>query len=128
MIPKTKKTPVNNENTICRYDIWLADLPGKGDSHVQRGLRPVVVVSNDTANRYSPVISIVPLTSKLNKTAMPTHVYLRASGLDRASLALCEQLTTVDKRCLIRRLGTVEPGFQRLAIRHGLAVQLGLVA
>lgn len=127
-MPNSLKKESCNENPIFRYDIWLADLPGHKDSHVQHGFRPVVVVSNDAANRFSPVISIVPLTSKLNKTALPTHVYLRSPALNRASLALCEQLTAVDKQCLVRRLGSVEPGFQRLAIKHGLAVQLGLAA
>ena len=116
------------ENAIRRFDIWLADLPGTEDSSVQHGTRPVVVVSNDRANRYSPAISIVPLTSNLNKKALPTHVFLRVPGLDRASLALCEQVTTVNKSCLIRRLATVETPFQRVAIRHGLAVQLGMAA
>ena len=123
------KNPAMDENSVRRYDIWLADIPQTGEnSHTQRGIRPVVVVSNDMANRFSPVISIVPMTANLNKTALPTHVYLRTSGLDRASLALCEQVTTLDKQHLIRRLGAVDKAFQRLAIQHGLAVQLGLSA
>lgn len=116
------------ENSVRTFDVWLADLPETGGSSVQHGTRPVVVVSNDMANRYSPAISVVPLTSNLYKKALPTHVFLRVPGLEKASLALCEQVTTVDKNCLIRRLATVDQLFQKMAIRHGLAVQLGLVA
>ncbi len=116
------------ENSVRSFDIWLASLPETGGRSVQHGTRPVVVVSNDMANRYSPAISVVPLTSNLKKKALPTHVFLRVPGLERASLALCEQVTTVDKSCLIRRLATVETTFQRMAIRHGLAVQLGMAA
>ena len=55
-----------DRDSVRNFDIWLAALPETGDS-VQHGTRPVIVVSNDMANRYSPVISIVPLTSNLNK-------------------------------------------------------------
>ena len=116
------------DHRIRRYDIWLADLPREENSHVQSGIRPVVIVSNDGATLHSPVVSIVPLTSRLNKIALPTHVFLRADGLDRASLALCEQIITLDKGRLLRRLGEVTDPFQRLSIQHSLAVHLGMIA
>ena len=56
-------------------------------------------MSNDLANRHSPVITVVPLTSKIRKKQyLPTHVFLNSyknTGLGCHSLALCEQITSV---------------------------------
>lgn len=65
---------------IKKYDIWFADLLTAPGSHVQSGMRPVIVVSNDTANRYSPIISIVPLTTNLARIDIPTHTVIRSSN------------------------------------------------
>lgn len=116
------------DQSVQKYDIWLADLPTKPGSHVQSGMRPVIVVSNDTANRYSPIISIVPLTTNLARVDIPTHTVIRNPALRTASMALCEQITTIDKTCLKERMGAVECLHERLAIRHCVKVQLGLVA
>lgn len=111
-----------------QFEIWLARLPSLPGSSVQQGTRPVVIVSNDLANAHSPVITVVPLTSKLGKTALPTHVFLNNRMLDRPSLALCEQILSVDKACLIRRIGWINKTFDRIAIQHALLVQLNMAA
>lgn len=111
-----------------QFEIWLAQLPGIPDSSVQQGTRPVIIVSNDQANDHSPVITVVPLTSKLGKNALPTHVFLNNYMLDHPSLALCEQILSVDKTRLIRRIGWINKTFDRIAIRHALLVQLNMAA
>ena len=115
-------------NTIHQFDIWFARLPMREDSHVQGGRRPVIVVSNEVANKYSPIVSVIPLTSKVRKRRLPTHVSLCAAGLPVRSLALCEQLTVIDKRQLTTRVGTVNDPFDRAAINRAMAVQLGMAA
>ena len=117
-----------SENPIRRNDIWLADLPAAPESHVQSGVRPVIVVSNDTANRYSPIISIVPLTTNLSRIDIPTHTVLHSRFLHCPSMALCEQLMVIDKSRLLNRMGALECIHERLAVRHCIQVQLGLVA
>lgn len=124
---------MNNRTSISpasfkRYDIWMAHLPTGSNTHVQYGFRPVLVVSNDRANKYSPVVTVIPITSKLNKRQLPTHVFLQDTGLERSGLALCEQILTLDKSCLKRRVGFIYKEFDRLAICHVLAVQLGMAA
>ena len=109
-----------------QYDIWLADIPVMKASHIQNGHRPVVIVSNDLANTNSPVVTVVPLTARLRKLHLPTHVYLWGQGLDRASIALCEQVMALDKTHLLRRMGIVHKAYDRMAIRHALTVQLGM--
>ena len=109
-----------------QYDIWMADIPAMENSHIQYGRRPVVIVSNDAANAHSPVITAVPLTTQMHKHHLPTHVYLEGQGLNRASIALCEQVMALDKIHLLWRIGIVYKPFDRLSLNHALAVQLGI--
>lgn len=118
----------SDQQPVRKYDIWLADLPAVPDSRVQSGVRPVIVVSNDVANEHSPIISIVPLTTNLSRIDMPTHTVLHSRFLRCPSMALCEQIMTIDKTQLKDRMGAVECLHERLAIRHCMQVQLGLVA
>ena len=108
-------------------EIWFAELP-VNPGHVEHGKRPVLIVSNDTANKFSPIITIVPLTSKTYRVHLPTHVFLQGYGLSRNSLACCEQVMSLDKSCLVARLGEVGGWFDRMAIQHALAIQLNLAA
>lgn len=117
-----------SENPVRKNDIWLAELPAMPESHVQSGVRPVIVVSNDVANTHSPIISIVPLTTNLSRVDMPTHTVLHSRFLNSPSMALCEQLMTIDKSRLINRMGALECLHERLAVKHCVQVQLGLVA
>lgn len=101
---------MNVLTNVSRGDIWIADLGtyeknGKHGSQ-QLGLRPVCVVSNDMCNLYSPTITIVPITSNLNKTAVPTHVLIgEESGLRLSSMVLAEQIQTIDKCRLKNKVG-----------------------
>ncbi len=109
------------------FDIWYALLPEIPGSHVQYGYRPVIVVSNNMANRYSPCITVVPLTTR-RKKPLPTHVPITGCGLSTDSLALCEQILSLDKHCLSQRLGYVDNPELRTAIHTAMAIQLAMVA
>lgn len=111
-----------------RYEIWLADISAVKDSHVIRGRRPVIIVSNDAVNAGSSIVTVVPLTSKTAKDALPTHVFLSGQGLDCGSLALCDQVMPLDKSRCLRRIGYVYKPFDRLALLHALAVQFEMTA
>lgn len=114
---------------MCRRgDIYYADLGVPGGS-CQSGLRPVMVVSNDTANAHAPVITVVPLTSKRKAMHMPTHVLLprqAATGLKRTSIALVEQVTTIDKAQLQNQTGRVLDECLMKKVAQALQVQLGI--
>lgn len=115
---------------IKRGDIIIADL-GQHETSIQSGIRPCVVISNNKANRHSPVITVVPLTSKIHKKEyLPTHVFLngyRNTGLDRHSLALCEQITSVAYSDILEVAGRVSD--RKMAeIGQAVKVQCGLAA
>ncbi len=110
-----------------KNEIWLTDLPASENCHVQHGYRPVLIVSNDIANRYSSVITVVPLTSRAKKP-LSTHVYLCDHGLNNPSTALCEQIMTIDKSRCNRCIGFVQNVFERELLNHAVRVQLGMAA
>ena len=91
---------------IKRGDIYKADLSPVVGSE-QGGIRPVVIVQNDMGNRYSPTIIVVPITTRLNKKNLPTHTKLNNSNLLKESIALMEQIRTIDKSRLIEFIGVL---------------------
>ena len=105
-----------------RGDIYYADLSPVVGSE-QGGVRPVLIVQNDTGNRYSPTV----ITSQTNKAKLPTHIALSAPdyGLPRDSVVLLEQIRTLDKRRLRERRGRVD-GELMERIDAAIAVSFGL--
>lgn len=63
-------------DTFNRFEIWYAELPALEDSSVIRGRRPVILISNNAANMHSPVVTVIPITSRICKQQLPTHVFL----------------------------------------------------
>ena len=91
---------------IKRGDIYKADLSPVVGSE-QGGIRPVVIVQNDMGNRYSPTIIVVPITTRLNKKNLPTHTKINNSSLLKESIALMEQIRTIDKSRLTEFIGVL---------------------
>ena len=86
---------------IKRGDIYYADLrPVIGSE--QGGIRPVLIVQNDTGNRHSPTVIVAAITSKMNKAKLPTHIEIDSNKYDivKDSVILLEQLSTIDKKRL----------------------------
>ena len=99
-----RKSALKEDWDYRRGDIYLADLGygavGFDGSHVQGGIRPVVLLQNNVGNFFSPTLVVVPITSRvMKKPTMPTHYYIsQTQGLRSDGIALGEQITTIDKR------------------------------
>jgi len=90
-------------------ELWYADL-GYDNNHLQHGIRPVLIHSNNQNNKYSPIVNIFALTSKVNKY-LPVHVLIHSNkinGLKEDSMILIEQNITLDKSKLIKKIGVVD--------------------
>lgn len=95
------------EREIRRGDIYHADLNPIFGSE-QGGYRPVLIIQNNTGNKYSPTVIVAAITSQ-PKTKLPTHVPLRGiAELEKCSVVLLEQVRTIDKRRLDDYLGTLD--------------------
>ncbi len=95
--------------TVQQGDIFMANLnPVKG--HEQAGLRPVLVIQQNTLNRFLNTVIIAPITSNLALKGKLTTHYLpeKSSGLKQDSLVLIYQIRTLDKSRLIKKVGHME--------------------
>ncbi len=89
------------ETNPKKGEIWMADL-GETVGSIQGGIRPVVIVSNNTGNVNSTTANIVPITTKA-KNILPTHFDLiNYYGLEHSTV-LCEQITTICKSQLLEK-------------------------
>ena len=91
---------------INRGEVYYADLsPVIGCE--QGGTRPVVIVQNNIGNRHSPTVIAAAITSKQDKTCLPTHISVKGEscGLAKDSVVLLEQIRTIDKQRLRERTG-----------------------
>lgn len=107
---------------IKRGDIVLINIP-ESDNHTIYGLRPHIVVSNNTANKNSQIITVVPLTSKPKKQ-LPTHITIEGFGLTKPSTVLTEQLYSVDKSLINKRIGHISDAAIMKKITKCLGIQL----
>jgi mRNA interferase MazF len=117
---------MDNEQAVKRGDIYYADLSPVVGSE-QGGMRPVLIIQNDTGNRHSPTVIAAAITSQINKARLPTHIELgaRSYGLSKDSVVLLEQIRTIDKRRLREHMGRIdEPLMNR--VNNAIAVSFGL--
>ena len=111
---------------VRRGDIYYADLSPVVGSE-QGGLRPVLIVQNNTGNKNSPTVIAAAITSQINKARLPTHIELGAKsyGLSKDSVVLLEQVRTLDKKRLKERMGQLDPKLMN-RVNSAIAVSFGL--
>jgi mRNA interferase MazF len=94
---------------IKRGDIILCDFnPVVGTE--QSGIRPAVIIQIDRANAASPHTIVAPLTSRIRKSLLPSHVFIPidVANLTQDSVILCEQIRVIDKSRIIRVIGHLD--------------------
>ncbi len=111
---------------VRRGEIYYADLrPVTGSE--QGGIRPVVILQNDTGNRFSPTTIAAAITSRDEKHQLPTHIWIgsRFYGLRQDSMILLEQVRTLDRKRLRDYIGCLDKETMQ-AVDRGLTVSLGM--
>ena len=111
---------------IKRGDILLANLnPIRGSE--QGNIRPVLVVQNNVSNEYSPTLIITPFTSKLQTKIHITNVpvSIKESRLQKDSSILCNQIRTIDKSRVIKKVSSLDNEVMKrvdLALKRSLGL------
>ena len=115
-----------DNSVVKRGDIFYADLSPVVGSE-QGGVRPVLIVQNDTGNRHSPTVIAAAITSQTGKARLPTHISLAARqfGLPKDSVVLLEQIRTLDKKRLREHMGRVDETMMK-QVDTAIAVSFGL--
>ena len=111
---------------IRRGDIFYADLSPVVGSE-QGGLRPVLIVQNDTGNKYSPTVIAAAITSKMSKAKLPTHIDVLGNqvGLLKDSVILLEQIRTIDKVRLKEKMGHLDD-LKMNEVNNAINISFGL--
>lgn len=106
-------------------ELWMCDLGDRGYG-IQRGYRPVLVLSNDKNNAFAPTVNVAPLTTKMNKRNLPIHVELwdyERFGLRQPSTILIEQIMTVSINDLDRCIGRIDSEETINSIWYAISIQ-----
>jgi mRNA interferase MazF len=113
---------------ILRGELYYADLSPVIGSE-QGGVRPVLIIQNNTGNKYSPTVIASAITSQLSKARLPTHIEIEKGkyGLLKDSVILLEQIRTLDKRRLKEKLGTLDAEYMK-KVDRAILISLGFYA
>ena len=112
---------------IRRGDIFYADLSPVVGSE-QDGIRPVLIIQNDTGNKYSPTVIAAAITSQTTKTKLPTHIEIGSKevGLKSESVVLAEQIRTIDKSRLREKIGHIDDEKIMDKVNSAIGISFGL--
>ena len=112
---------------IKRGDMFYADLSPVVGSE-QGGIRPVLIIQNDTGNKYSPTVIAAAITSQMGKTKLPTHIEIGSgdNGLKADSVVLAEQIRTIDKSRLKEKIGHIENNELMEKVNDAIGISFGL--
>lgn len=92
----------------------------------QGGTRPVLVLQNDAGNHFSTTLIVAPITGRVKKMTQPTHVSIPPRfGLPYRSMAMLEQLRTIDRVRLGEYVGSLDGGLMA-RIDEALQISVGL--
>jgi mRNA interferase MazF len=112
--------PARGEIYLVSFDLTLG-------AEIQK-TRPALILQNDVSNRHSPITIVAAITSKFDKKLYPTEVLISAKegGLNTDSVALLNQIRSIDRQRLIKRLGKIKPETIK-KVDMALKISLGLI-
>ena len=111
-----------------RGDVFVVSFDPTLGAEIQK-TRPALILQNDVANRFSPITIVAAITSQFAEKLYPTDILITApeGGLDRDSVVLLNQIRSIDRQRLIRRLGRLSADTMH-QVDRAVAISVGLVA
>lgn len=108
-----------------RGSVWWANL-GKYEGHIQGGFRPVVILGNWKGLKYSSNVLVVPVTSRLKRLDMTTHVIGFNYNTDKPCVAMCEQIMTVSRETLVHPMREITFNIADIdaALKEALGIEI----
>ncbi len=109
-----------------RGEVYLVSFDPTLGAEIKK-TRPALVLQNDVANRYSPITIVAAISSQFEKPLYPTEVLVEVpeGGLRSDSVVLLNQIRSIDKQRLVRRLGTLRPATMK-KVERSLQINLSL--
>jgi len=108
-----------------RGEIYLVSLEPIAGAEIGK-IRPALIISNNINNEHADTITVLPITSKTTKL-YPFEVLLLkgTAGLQEDSKIKCEQIRTIDKSRLIKRLGQISEDVLK-EVEKAILIHLGI--
>ena len=112
--------PTRGEVYLVNFDPTIGTEIGK--------TRPALIIQNDLANERSPITIVAAITSKFDDRLFPTEVQIEPpeGGLKTTSVILLNQVLSIDRQRLAKRIGIVSPD-TLTRIDRAIQISLGLV-
>ncbi len=110
-----------------RGEIYLVNFDPTVGSEIQK-TRPALILQNDISNQHSPITIVAALTSQFDAELYPTEVLINPpeGGLSYPSVVLLNQIRSIDRQRLIRRLGLISDQLLD-KINSAIQISLGLI-
>jgi mRNA interferase MazF len=111
-----------------RGEIYLVTFDPTVGHEIQK-TRPAVVIQNDVSNQYSPITIVAAISTQFQDKPRPREVLIpsgRMTGLNQPSAAILNQIRSIDRQRVVKRLGRVDAATMR-RIDDALKISLGLV-
>lgn len=110
-----------------RGEVYLVNFDPTIGSEIKK-TRPALILQNDIANRHSPITIVAAITSKYDATLYPTEVLVKPpeGGLTTNAVVLLNQVRSIDKGRLIKRLGVLKSSTMQ-HVDRALQISVGLV-
>lgn len=116
-------------NPVRRGEIYLCAFDPTVGFEIQK-IRPALIIQNDVGNEHSPLTIVVAITSKLSSIPFPVEVIVEPkaeNGLTAPSAIRLDQIRTVDKKRLTKRLGRVDDDTMK-RVDDAVKISLGLIS
>lgn len=109
-----------------RGEIYLVSSDPTLGAEIQKN-RPALILQNDVSNQHSPITIVAAIASKFDKKLYPTEILIstKEGGLNIDSVALLNQIRSIDRQRLIKRLGRIKPETIK-KVDMALKISLGL--
>lgn len=109
-----------------RGEVWLVDLEPTRGAEIRK-TRPALIIQNDIGNRFSPLTIVAPISSKFSLPIYPvqTRVNAREGGLSEDSVILFNQIRSIDKSRLVKRIGRLT-SITMQSVDVAIRISLGL--
>ncbi len=110
-----------------RGEVYLVNFDPTIGSEIKK-TRPALIIQNEIANQHSPITIVAAISSQFGQRLYPTEVFItaREGGLEKDSVVLLNQIRSIDKQRLIKRLKALKPETMK-RVDNALKISLGLV-
>jgi mRNA interferase MazF len=110
-----------------RGEIYLVNFDPTVGSEIQK-TRPALILQNNISNQHSPITIVAALSSQFDAEIYPTEVLIKPpeGGLSHPSVVLLNQIRSIDRQRLVKRLGVVSDQLMD-CVNNAILISLGLI-